>query len=99
MMRLIRQDFAKIQRLFDIMDGRGQGDSVFSFLVIFNKLSQEWRDTPLNKFMLKHGTGPRHKILYKTCSPFRSLPCNTSDAYWRRLFIGNPPYSRRPPKQ
>lgn len=99
MMRLIRQDFAKMQRIFDIMDGRGQGDSVFSFLVIFNKLPQEWQDTPLDKFMLKHGIGPRHKILYKRCIPYRSLPLATSDAYRRRMFIGSPPCSRRPPKQ
>ena len=99
MMELIREDFAKMQQLFDIMDGRGQGDSLFSFLVIFNKLPQKWQDTLLGKFMLEHGVGSRHKILYKRCIPYDSLPCASSDAYRRSFIIGSPPYKRRPRKQ
>lgn len=40
MARLIRKDFQKMNRLFKILDDRGEGDSIFSYLVIFNRLEQ-----------------------------------------------------------
>jgi hypothetical protein len=95
MMELIRKDFAKMKRLFGILDRRGQGDSVFSYLVIFNKLPQRIQDTPLEKFMRRHEAGPRHKVLYRTCSPCPSLLSFTSDGCWRRLLLCNPPFSWR----
>lgn len=99
MMELIRKDFAKMKRLFGILDRRGQGDSVFSYLVIFNKLPQRRQDTALDKFMREHGVGPRHKVLYRTCSPYPSLASPTSDDCWRTLLLGNPPFIRRRQRQ
>jgi hypothetical protein len=99
MMELIRKDFAKMKRLFGILDRRGQGDSVFSYLVIFNKLPQRRQDTPLAEFMREHGVGPRHKVLYRTCSPRPYLSSPTSDGCWRRLVLGNPPFSHRRQRQ
>ena len=99
MMELIRKDFAKMKRLFGILDRRGQGDSVFSYLVIFNKLPQRIQGTPLEKFMRRHGASPRHKVLYRTCSPCPSLASSASDGCWQRLLLGNPPFSRRRQRQ
>ncbi|HEY0319473.1 MAG TPA: hypothetical protein VGC66_00730 [Pyrinomonadaceae bacterium] len=93
--RLIKQDFKKMMRLFEILDRRGEGESIFSYLIIFNKLPQPMSDTPLAQFMNEHGSGPRHKILYKTCSPCPSLVltnppfakgtwCRAHGAAWRR---------------
>jgi hypothetical protein len=80
--RRIKQDFKKMMRLFEILDSRGEGGSIFSYLVIFNKLPQPKSDTPLARFLSEHGSGPRHKILYKICSPCPSL------------VFANPPYAK-----
>lgn len=69
MARLIRQDFQKMKRLFLILDGRDDGDSVFSYLVIFNRLQQPPWQTPLAKFLTKNKCGSRHRILYRTWKP------------------------------
>ncbi len=71
MLRLIEKDFEKMMRLFEILDRRGEGGSLFSYLVIFNKRPQRLHETPLAGFMREHGAGPRHKILYKMWCPGR----------------------------
>lgn len=95
MLRLIKQDFKKMMRLLENLDRTGEGDSVFCYLVIFNKLPQALDDTPLAKFVRENRSGPRHKILYKS-----SLPCSgpkLSTRYSSRnvdLILTSPPYSR-----
>jgi hypothetical protein len=67
---LIRRDFQKMMRLFQILDERGDGESVFSYLVILNRFQQPPWQTPLAKFLKENQSGRRHKIIYKT---WRSL--------------------------
>ena len=69
MARLIKKDFQKMERLFRILDERGEGTSVFSYLVIFNRLAQPPWDTPLAKFLSEHARSSRHRIVYKTWRP------------------------------
>jgi hypothetical protein len=66
MMRLIRIDFEKMMGLFEILDRRGEGGGIFGYMVILNKYRQNLRELPFAEFMRLHGSGPRHKILYKT---------------------------------
>jgi len=66
MARLIRKDFQKMNRLFQILDDRGEGDSNFSYLVIFNRLEQPPWQTPLADFFRDHMIGARHRIIYRT---------------------------------
>jgi hypothetical protein len=66
MARLIRKDFQKMNRLFRILDDRGEGDSIFSYLVIFNRLDQPPCQTPLADFFRDHMSGARHRIIYQT---------------------------------
>jgi hypothetical protein len=71
MVRSIKKDFAKVERILRILDERGEGQSIFSYLVIFNGLAQPpWR-TPLAKFLKEHGRSSRHRIVYKAYKPFR----------------------------
>lgn len=65
MFRLIRMDFSKMTRLFEILDRRGEGNTVFSYMVIFNKYRESLEGTELGEFMREHGASHRHKILYK----------------------------------
>lgn len=69
MFRLIKKDLKKMMRLFDILDRRGEGWSVYSYLVIFDRNPRRKRNAALAEFLHEYGVGPRHKILYKTCSP------------------------------
>jgi hypothetical protein len=66
MFRLMRIDFEKMMRLFEILDRRGEGDSIFGYMVIFNKYRQDLEELPFAEFLRQHGSGLRHKILYKT---------------------------------
>jgi hypothetical protein len=67
--RLIQKDFQKMNRLFRIHDDRGEGDSIFSYLVIFNKLDQRPCQTPLADFFRDHMISARHRIIYQTLRP------------------------------
>jgi len=67
--KLIKKDFQKMERLFRILDDRGEGNSIFSYLVIFNRLSQPPWETPLATFLSDHRRSSRHKILYKMWKP------------------------------
>jgi hypothetical protein len=67
--RLIKKDFQKMERLFRILDERGEGRSVFSYLIVFNRLAQPPWETPLAKFLRDHGRSSRHRILYKSWRP------------------------------
>jgi hypothetical protein len=67
--RLIKEDFEKMQRIFRIRDDRGDGESVFGYLIIFNRLEQPPWQTPLAKFLRENESGPRHKIIYKMWQP------------------------------
>jgi hypothetical protein len=86
--RLVRMDYAKMQRLFGILDSRGEGDSVYSYLVILNKYRQKLdKGNPLTRFLAMNGSSGRHKIIYIT-GRFRLSPIS--------YFIGNgsfPPYA------
>lgn len=65
--RLVRMDYAKMHRLFNILDSRGEGDSVFSYLVILNKYRQKLdKGNPFIRFLSTHGSSHRHKIIYIT---------------------------------
>lgn len=66
MARLIRKDFQKMNRLFRILDDQGEGDSIFSFLVIFNRLDEPPCQTPLADFFRDHMSSARHRIIYHT---------------------------------
>lgn len=65
MLRLIRMDFQKMMRLFEILDRRGEGDSVFGYMMVLNKYGEDLEGTGLGEFMREHGASRRHKILYK----------------------------------
>ena len=69
MLRLIKKDLKKMMRLFEILDQRGEGWSVYSYLVIFDRNPRRKRNIALAEFLSEYGVGPRHKILYQTCSP------------------------------
>ena len=70
LVRSIRKDFAKIERILRILDESGEGQSIFSYLVIFNAVAQPpWR-TPLAKFLMEHGRSSRHRIVYKAYRAF-----------------------------
>jgi hypothetical protein len=72
--RLVRMDYAKIQRLFSILDSRGEGDSVYSYLVILNKYKQNLdKVNLLTRFLEVSGSSYRHKIIYIT-GRFRRSP-------------------------
>jgi hypothetical protein len=82
-------------KLLENLDRNGEGDSVFCYLVIFNKLPQELEETLLAEFLRENRSGPRHKILYKS-----SLPCpgpKLSTRYTSRnidLVLTSPPYGK-----
>jgi hypothetical protein len=78
MARLIRKDFQKIERLFRLLDARGEGNSIFCYLVIFNRFTQPPWKTPLAEFLKEHRQSSRHKIVYKTWHPI-------SAPHWRRV--------------
>jgi hypothetical protein len=60
-------DYAKMRRLFSILDSRGEGDSVYSYLVILNKYRQNLdQANPLTQFMATNGSSGKHKIIYIT---------------------------------
>lgn len=91
MARLIRKDFEKIERLFRIVDEHGEGQSIFSYLVIFNGLGQPpWR-TPLATFLREHGKSSRLKIFYKAYRPIQAgrRPKGLRD--YRFLFTASQP--------
>lgn len=95
MLRLIKEDFKKMLRLFNKLDRDGEGESVFSYLVIFNKLPQKLHETPLAKFVREHGSGPRHRILYKSCCPCPGPVLSARYSYRRNdLVLTSPPYGR-----
>ena len=95
MMRLINKDFEKILRLFEKLDKEGEGESVFSYLVIFNKLPQKLHETPLAKFVRENRSSRRHRILYKSCCPCPGPILSTRYSSRRNDFIlTSPPYSR-----
>jgi hypothetical protein len=93
MLRLIKKDFEKMMRLLENLDRTGEGESVFCYLVIFNKLPQRLEETLLAKFLRENRSGPRHKILYKS-----SLPCSGPTLSTRHssrnidLVLTSPPY-------
>ncbi len=93
MLRLIEKDFEKMMRLFEILDRRGEGGSLFSYLVIFNKRPQRLHETPLADFMREHGASPRHRILYRAYRP-RSAKEFADRGYCGQgdLVITDPPY-------
>lgn len=64
MAKLIRKDFDKMNRLFQILDERGEGETVFSYLLILNRFSQPPWQTPLAKFLKENRSSRRHKIIY-----------------------------------
>lgn len=74
MAKLIRKDFQKIERLFKILDDTGEGNTVFCYLVIFNRFSQPPWKTPLAEFLREHRQSSRHKIVYKTWHPLSAPP-------------------------
>jgi hypothetical protein len=95
MLRLIKEDFKKMMRLLENLDRTGEGESVFCYLVIFNKLPQRLDETPLANFMRDNRSGPRHKILYK--SSFLCPGPKFSMGHSSRgidLVLTSPPYSR-----
>jgi hypothetical protein len=95
MMRLIKEDFKKMLRLFEKLDREGEGESVFSYLVIFNKLPQKLHETPLAKFVRENRSGHRHRILYKSCCPCPGpiLSARYSSRH-NNLVLTSPPYGR-----
>jgi hypothetical protein len=83
MARLIRKDFHKMKRLFRILDDRAEGDSIFSYLVIFNRLDQPPWETPLAEFFRDHRESVRHKIVYRTLRPAPNQYFRPVSTNWR----------------
>jgi hypothetical protein len=96
MLRLIKKDFEKMLRLFDQLDRSGEGGSIFSYIVIFNKLPQRLHDTPLAKFMRENSSSTRHKILYKSYCPTsaKKFLARYSTRGGSDLVFSAPPYNR-----
>lgn len=65
-LRSIKDDYDQIMRLFSIFDNRGDGNSIFSYLVIFDKYQSELISGPFAEFLREHGNSFRHKVVYKT---------------------------------
>jgi hypothetical protein len=90
----VRYDLNKVMRLFRKLDGEGEGENVFALLIVFNKLPQRLADTPLANFIREHGTGPRHKILYRACGPCPGWPLSGRRRRgFRDLVVTNPPFT------
>lgn len=86
----VRYDFDKVMRLFRKLDREGEGESVFAYLVVFNKLPQRLHETPLADFVREHRESPRHRILYRAWRP-----CPAREIAGRRtvdLLVTDPPY-------
>jgi hypothetical protein len=64
-LRAIKADFQKITRLFDILDNRGQGDEIFSYLVVFDKYETTHSSREFARFLERNASGRRHRIIYK----------------------------------
>jgi len=64
MAKFIKKDFDKMNRLFHILEERGDGDTVFSYLVILNRFPHPPWQTPIAKFLRENRSSGRHKILY-----------------------------------
>lgn len=58
------KDYEKFMRIFNILESRGDEDSVFNYLVIFNKTNKACH--AFYDFLNENRTGRRHKIVYKT---------------------------------
>lgn len=92
----VRYDLNKVMRLFRKLDQEGEGESVFAFLVVFNKLPQKLEETPLADFVRQHGSGPRHRILYRACHPRPATePADRRYSGRNDLVITCPPTSAR----
>jgi hypothetical protein len=66
MLRLIKDDYEQILRLFRILDNRGEGNTIFSYLVIFDKYQQNLSAGDFAEFFRNHESSNRHKIIYKS---------------------------------
>jgi hypothetical protein len=89
MAKLVMKDFQKMERLFRILDEHGEGNTIFSYLVIFNRLSQPPWETPLATFLSDHSGSSRHKILYKMWKPLakRDLRSRSLFTFGRRADV------------
>lgn len=91
----VRYDLDKLMRLFRKLDLDGEGESVFAFLVVFNKLPQRLEETPLADFVREHGTSLRHRILYRAFRPCPAPELDGSRYSGRHgLIMTDPPYLR-----
>lgn len=81
MLRLIKKDLRKMMRLFEILDRLGEGWGIYSYLVIFDRNPRRKQNAALAEFLHAYGAGPRHKILYKPCSPRHSPYLRSSKSY------------------
>jgi hypothetical protein len=61
----IENDYRKFKRLFHILDRRGEGDTIFSYLVVFDKYQQSLDTSPFAEFLRSHGSSHKHKIIYR----------------------------------
>lgn len=74
MLYLIKHDYCKIMRLFRILDDRGEGNSLFSYLIIFDKYRERLEKGKFANFLRANKSSPRHKIIYKTGDVKRLYP-------------------------
>lgn len=65
-LKSIKKDFEKMNNLFAILDSRNDGDTVFSYLVIFDKYQQNLTKGSFAKFYNDNEQSYRHKIIYKS---------------------------------
>jgi hypothetical protein len=65
LLRGVRGDFEKMERLFKILDGRGEGHTIFSYIVIFDKYQQKRGSRAFAEFLRSNAGGYRHRIIYK----------------------------------
>jgi hypothetical protein len=74
MLRLIKEDYSQILRLFRILDNRDEGNTIFSYLVVFDKYQQNLDSGPFAEFYRTHEFSHRHKVIYKTGNVMRQSP-------------------------
>lgn len=67
-LKLIKEDYDQIQRLFRRLDRQGVGDTVFSYLIIFDKYQHSLNTGAFANFLRSSQISNRHKIIYKSAN-------------------------------
>lgn len=74
LLKEVKKDFNKMNRLFDILDSRGEGDTIFSYIVVLDKYQPKPNNRAFARFLTDNECSYRHKIIYKAGNVPRRLP-------------------------